>query len=167
MKTKTQKTVLAAMLAALCCVATMIIKIPSPMKGYFNIGDSIVLLSGWLLTPFYGFFAAAIGSALADIFLGAAYYAPATFLIKGLMAVIAFFVFKSLGQKTSRTVSRITSGLLAEVLMVLGYYIFEGFVYGFLPSLVNIPVNALQGAVSLAIAVFLIKVFEKTNYFDI
>ena len=87
MKTKTQKTVLAAMLAALCCVATMIIKIPSPLKGYFNIGDSIVLLSGWLLTPFYGFFAAAVGSALADVFSGYVFYAPVTFVIKGVMAI--------------------------------------------------------------------------------
>ncbi len=167
MKTTTQKTVLAAMLAALCCVATMIIKIPSPMKGYFNIGDSIVLLAGWLLPPFYGFFSAAAGSALADIFLGYILYAPVTFLIKGVMAVVAFYVFKGLSKKTSRVVSRITSGFAAEVLMVLGYYVFEGFVYGFLPSLVNIPVNALQGAASLAVAVFLIKIFEKTNYFDI
>lgn len=167
MKTKTQKTVLAAMLAALCCVATMIIKIPSPMKGYFNIGDSIVLLSGWLLTPFYGFFAAAIGSALADVFSGYVFYAPVTFVIKGVMAILAFFVYRALSKKGSRVISRITSGFSAELFMVLGYYIFEGIVYGFLPSLVNIPVNALQGAVSLAIAVFLIKVFEKTNYFDI
>ena len=38
MKTKTQKIVTASMLAALCCVATMIIKIPSPLKGYLNLG---------------------------------------------------------------------------------------------------------------------------------
>ena len=44
MKTKTQKIVSAAMLAALACVATMIIKIPSPLKGYFNLGDCVVLL---------------------------------------------------------------------------------------------------------------------------
>ncbi|MBO4897289.1 MAG: ECF transporter S component [Clostridia bacterium] len=167
MKTTTQKTVLASMLAALCCVATMLIKIPSPLKGYFNIGDSIVLLSGWLLSPFYGFFSAAIGSALADVFSGYALYAPVTFAVKGFMAVLAFLTFKALNKKTNRVVSRITSGLLSEILMVSGYYIFEGFLYGFTPSLVNIPVNALQGAVSLVIAVFLIKVFEKTNYFDI
>ena len=33
---KTKKIVIASMLAALCCVATMIIKIPSPLKGYLN-----------------------------------------------------------------------------------------------------------------------------------
>ena len=63
MKTKAQKIALASMLAALCCVATMIIKIPSPLKGYLNLGDCIVLLSGWLLSPAYGFAAAGIGLA--------------------------------------------------------------------------------------------------------
>ena len=43
------------MLAALCCVATMIIKIPSPLKSYLNLGDCVVLLSGWFLGSAYGF----------------------------------------------------------------------------------------------------------------
>ena len=33
----TQRIVMAALLAALTCVATMIIKIPSPLKGYLNV----------------------------------------------------------------------------------------------------------------------------------
>ena len=48
---KTKKIVVAAMLAALTCVATMIIKIPSPLKGYLNLGDCVVLLAGWMLIP--------------------------------------------------------------------------------------------------------------------
>ena len=96
MKTKTQKIVMAALLAALACIATMIIKIPSPLKGYINLGDCIVLLAGWMLLPKYGFLAAGLGSALADLFSGYVIYAPATFVIKGVMAVIAFFGFKLL-----------------------------------------------------------------------
>ena len=73
---KTKKIVMAAMFAALCCVATMIIKIPSPLKGYINLGDCVVLLSGWMLSPAYAFLAAGIGSALADLFSGYLVYAP-------------------------------------------------------------------------------------------
>ena len=43
------------MLAALTCVAAMVIKIPSPLNGYLNLGGCIVLLSGWLLSPVYVF----------------------------------------------------------------------------------------------------------------
>lgn len=119
MKTKTQKIVMASLLAALCCVATMIIKIPSPLKGYLNLGDCVVLLSGWILSPLYGFLAAGLGSALADVFSGYVTYAPATFIIKGLMALVAYFGFKILQNKIGNLPSRIISGIVAEVIMVL------------------------------------------------
>ena len=44
----TRRIVTAALMASLVCVATMIVKIPSPLKGYLNLGDCVVLLSGWL-----------------------------------------------------------------------------------------------------------------------
>lgn len=163
MKTKTQKIVMSALIAALCCVATMIIKIPSPLKGYLNLGDCVVLLSGWLLSPFYGFIAAGLGSALADIFSGYATYAPATFIIKGIMALIACYGFKFLKNKVGNIPSRLISGAVAEIIMVLGYFVFEGFLYGFIPSMVNIPANAMQGIAGLIIGIILIKIFEKNK----
>lgn len=159
----TKRIITASMLAALVCVATMIIKIPSPLKGYINLGDCVVLLSGWLLSPVYGFLAAGIGSALADVFSGYIAYAPATFMIKGLMAIIAYFGFRLLHKRLGSFSSRIISGTLSEIIMVLGYFVFEGFLYGFVPSLVNIPANAVQGAAGLIIGTILIKLFEKNK----
>ena len=46
MHSKIKSLVMAALMAAMACVATMVIKIPTPMKGYLNLGDCIVLLSG-------------------------------------------------------------------------------------------------------------------------
>ena len=163
MNTRTKKIVMAAMLAALACVATMIIKIPSPLKGYLNLGDCIVLVAGWMLSPMYGFLAAGLGSALADLFSGYVTYAPATFVIKGLMALIAFYGYKLLHNKIGNLPSRIITGRLAEIMMILGYFAFEGFLYGFVPSLVNIPANGVQGIAGLIIGVILIKIFEKTK----
>ena len=163
MKTKTQKIVMASMLSALCCVVTMILKIPSPLGGYINLGDGIVLLSGWILGPWYGFLASAIGSALADIFAGYVLYAPATFIIKGLMACAGYWIYKLIITKTKDLPSKIISGLTAEILMIAGYYVFEGFVYGFTPSLVNIPPNAVQGICGMIAGIILVKVFEKNN----
>ena len=160
MKTNTQKIVMASMLAALCCVATMIIKIPSPLKGYLNLGDCVVLLAGWLLPGGYGFLAAGLGSALADVFSGYVIYAPATFIIKGIMALIAHYL-----NKDGKTSGRILGGALAEIEMVLGYFVFEGFMYGFAPSLVNIPANGVQGIAGLVIGLILVKVLDKTKIF--
>ncbi len=163
MKTNTQKLVTTAMFAALACVATMIIKIPSPLKGYLNLGDGIVLISGWMLSPMYGFLAAGLGSAMADVILGYTVYAPVTFVIKGLMAVITCFIFKGMSSKFGNMASKIIGGVLAEVIMVVGYYVFEGFIYGFIPSVANIAANAVQGAVGLIVGLILIKIFEKTK----
>ena len=163
MQEKTRKLVMAALLAALTCVATMIIKIPSPMKGYLNLGDCVVLLAGWVLAPGYGFLAAGLGSALADVLSGDVLYAPATFLIKGGMALVAFYGYKVLRKKLGSLISKILSGIAAEILMVLGYFVFEGFLYGFVPSVVNIPANGVQGAAGLILGITLMKIFEKTK----
>lgn len=163
MKTPIKKIVISSLLASLICVATMLIKIPSPLKGYLNLGDGIVLLSGWLLSPFYGFMAAGIGSALADIFSGYAIYSPATFVIKGVMAVAAYYIYKALCKKHSNSFAVIISGLISETAMVLGYFIFEGVLYGFSPSIVNIPANAIQGIAGIILGTVLIKVFKKNN----
>ena len=157
METKTKKLVTAALFAALACVATMIIKFPSPLKGYLNIGDCIVLLCGWMLSPVYGF-------VVADLLSGYLVYAPATFIIKGLMALIACYTFKLIRKSLGHNLpARIVSGILAEIIMVLGYYVFEGFMYGFIASAVNIPANAIQGIVGLILGTILIKAFEKSK----
>lgn len=160
---KTKKLVIAALMAALTCVATMIIKIPTPLKGYLNLGDCIVLTAGWILSPVYGFLAAGLGSALADIFSGYVIYAPATFIIKGLMALVAFYGAKPLQKKLGNLPSLIITGIAAEIIMILGYFIFEGFLYGFGPSLVNIPANAIQGIAGLVFGILLVNVLKKID----
>ena len=92
---------LTGMLTALTTVATIVIQIPTPTKGYVNLGDTIVNISGWLLGGFYGGMAGGIGSALADIITGYAIYAPATLIIKFFMAFACFKVFNACQKKFS------------------------------------------------------------------
>ena len=79
-----KKLVTAALLAAMTCVATMIIKIPTPTFGYIHPGDGFVLLCGVVLGSLPGALAAGIGSMFSDIFSGYVTWAPATFIIKAL-----------------------------------------------------------------------------------
>lgn len=162
-KDTTQNMVMTSLLMALICIATMIIKIPSPLRGYLNLGDCVVLLAGWMLSPVYGFLAAGLGSALADIFSGYIMYVPATFLVKGLMALIASYGFRLLHKKAGSLLSRIVSGMTAEIWMLIGYFIFEGILYGFAPAVLNIPANAVQGVAGLVLGCSLIRMFEKSN----
>ncbi len=92
---KLRKLVMAALFAALTTVMTMVIRIPSPMSGYVNLGDCAVLLSAWILGPGLGCAAAGIGSMLADL-LGYPLYAPGTLVVKGLMALAAGLLFRRL-----------------------------------------------------------------------
>ena len=155
-----------AVMATLTAVMTMIIKIPSP-QGYLNLGDCFVILSGWMLGPVYGLSAAAIGSAFADLFSGYAIYMPATFVIKGLMAVAVYYIPRVISGKKKRRPSFcfLTGAAVAELIMILGYYIFEALAIGigFVPAAVAVPLNCLQGAVGIIGAFYLAGILEKTN----
>ena len=90
MNNNLKKLILAALFAALSCVATMSIRIPTPgTGGYIHPGDAIVILSGVILGPVWGFLAGGIGSALSDLIGGYFIYVPITFVIKGLVALAA------------------------------------------------------------------------------
>lgn len=165
MKTTTKKIVMSALLAALVCVATMLIRLPSPLGGYINLGDAVVLVCAFLLPKGYMFMAAAVGSALADVFSGYIAYAPATFIIKGLMTIIAFGIYMVVSKKSKPITAQIIGVAAAEIWMIAGYLIFESFIYGFVPSLVNVPANAVQGVAGIIISLPLIKIFKKAKLF--
>lgn len=174
-----KKMVTAALLAAMTCIATMIIKIPTPTFGYIHPGDCFVLLCGILLGPWQGALAAGIGSMFSDIFSGYASWAPATLIIKAATATIAgifFHRFYRSGQtKKQMYVSVIISGLLGEAVMVLGYFLYEAFLAafgsgafstaalaaGFASSALGIPFNLVQGAVGILLCVILLPLLLK------
>lgn len=119
------------------------------------------MMAGWMLIPTYGFLAAGLGSALADLFLGYLVYASATFVIKGAMALVAHFGIKLVRERIGTWQSHILSGIAAEVLVVSGYLAFESFIYGFGPSLVNVLANVAQGVSGLILGCTLTKMFER------
>lgn len=163
--THIRRIVFSAMMAALACVATMVIQIPSPTNGYTNLGDCIVLLCGWLLGPVYGFLSAGIGSAMADLLSGYAHYVPGTFVIKGLMALTAVLLYSALCRAHVGTVlSSVISGLAAEVVMIAGYFGYAALILGngAAAALASIPSNMVQGALGLLTSVIILAII-KTN----
>lgn len=159
-----KKLVIAALLASFTCVATMIIQIPNGIGGYINLGDCIVLISGWMLGPVYGGLSAALGSMLADVFSSYVVYAPATFIIKGLMAVIATVLYKALAAKN--WVATVISGFAAELFMVLGYFLFEGaLLYGFGTAALGLVSNFIQAAFGVICAIVIKQFIEKKGIY--
>lgn len=137
---------LTGLFTALTAVATLLIQIPTLTKGYINLGDTIVNLAAWVLGPAYGAAAAGIGSALADLIAGYTVYAPATLVIKGLMAAASFGMFTAFSKKWHTLPARIAGAVAAEVIMILGYALFEGLLYGSpAAALLSVTGNLVQG----------------------
>lgn len=155
-KTNLLMLVLSGLLAALVTVTTMFIPIPTPTKGYINLGDCFVNISAWLLGPIYGAGAAGIGSAIADLLLGYTVYAPATFVIKALMAAVSFHVFRVIAKGKRGFLARIAASVSAELVMICGYCIFECFLYqSFAIAVTGLPSNIAQGVGGVIISVTL------------
>ncbi len=152
----------AGLMAALTCVATMVIRIPSPTTGYKNLGDCVVLLSGWLLGPIWGAFAGGLGSALADLFAGYGYYVPGTFVIKGASALVFALIFRLLTKKINRQIAFVIAAVAAEAVMVAGYF---GYAFIFLGkgigAAASVPGNVVQGAVGIVAAAVLSLVLSR------
>ena len=84
---KIRKLTIGGLLGAVIALCTAYVSFPIA-GGYFHPGDAMVALSGIMLGP-YAALPAAIGSCLADLLAGYTIYAPFTFVIKGLMGLIA------------------------------------------------------------------------------
>ena len=71
---QTRALVMTGLFAALGCVATLVLQIPSPTGGYLNLGDTVVILGAYLLGPALGAAAGGVGPALADLLSGYTVY---------------------------------------------------------------------------------------------
>lgn len=160
--TKIRNIVYSALFAAIICIATVIVRIPVPAtKGYINLGDCFVIISGAVLGPLYGFLASALGSALSDIINGAAYFVPATFIIKGVMALAVSLIYGKTGRKKF---SLLLSGIIAEIIMTAGYLVYEAFVLGYKSAAVaELPMNAIQGAAGIILSFILLTAISKNT----
>ena len=177
---QTQKMVLAALFAAFCCVATMVIKFTPPgTLGYIHLGDALVLLSGIVLGPIYGGLAAGIGSMMADILSGYAMWAPGTFLIKAVCAILAGWMFcklKVVRKNNSFSLLKlIVLTIIPELFMVGAYFIYGSFlmfaitgdqktmIAALSSSMTGVPANLVQGLVGIIITCLLVPVFLKIS----
>ncbi|MBE5964352.1 MAG: ECF transporter S component [Lachnospira sp.] len=160
---KSRKIVMASLFTAIICVATLVIQIPLP-TGYANLGDCFVLLAAWILGPLLGALAAAIGAMLSDILSGYVHYAVGTFIIKGLMALIAFYISKELlkSAKKRPQLSYIISAICAELVMVAGYCFYDYFIMGYgVAAFASILGNVLQGVIAIIAANLLNSQFRR------
>lgn len=162
-KTSTRKMTAAALFAALTCVSTIAIRIPTPgTGGYIHPGDAFVIISGIFLGPAWGALAAGIGSALADVLGGYFIYAPITLVIKGLIALLTGLVTVALRKRNIKKYWSVPVGGIVDIVLVAGgYFVCEIPMYGLAAALLSVPANAVQGVSGLVIALILYPVLSR------
>ncbi|HCP15837.1 MAG TPA: ECF transporter S component [Peptococcaceae bacterium] len=142
-KISTQRLVTISLMAAIIFVVTYTIKVPIPFSsfgGYVNLGDAAIYCCAALLGPAGGFLAASVGSALADVLLGAMVYAPATFVIKGLMGLVCGYIIMK--QKSFKAFA--LASFIGGAIMISGYFVFEYFMMDSAYAMASLPFNAVQ-----------------------
>ena len=144
---KLRRIVISGVFAAFVFVATQI-RIPTAI-GYINLGDGVILIASFIIGPL-AFFPAAIGSSLSDLIAGYAQYIIPTFLIKGLMGFIAGVLLR---KSEATVIKKILTGIIAEIIMVAGYFIFESlpFMYGWEAASGSLIFNMIQGIAAVIV----------------
>lgn len=165
----TFKIVLTALMMSLIMVSILFIRIPIPFtQGYVHLGDAMIFLSVLVLGWKYGAVAAALGGMLGDVVGGFAAWAPWTFGIKGIMALILGLAISVVMKdeniaKGKLLAAEIIGMICAGIFMVAGYYVAEGVMYGnWVAPALGIPWNIGQFAVGMVIAVVIAEALCKT-----
>jgi uncharacterized membrane protein len=144
---------LMAVMSALVTVGTLIVRIPNPMGGYFNVGDVMIFVTALTFNPLIGGVAGGLGSAIADI-IGFPIFTIPTLVIKGLEGLLASLISDK--KKVYRDVLAV---VVAGTEMVIGYFLVELYLWGIGGALAEVPANiaqiAIGGLVGIPIALVL------------
>ena len=132
---KTRQLVVTALMICLIVLGTLLFRLPVPMtQGYIHLGDTMICLGVMLLSKRNAAAAAGIGSAMADILGGFAFWAPWSLVIKFAMAYTAGFIIEKRTLKRNSSEGRsllyITALTAGGLVMCAGYLIAERLMYG-------------------------------------
>lgn len=153
------------MFTALVFLATRFLAFPGPLPpGYINLGDSVIIICAVMMGSSSAGFAGAVGSALADItYPGGIIFAPFTFVVKGLVGLIAGKIAKK-----DSVVSIIIAAVIGGLVMVGGYFLSEWLLLPFLDdtfgkafAIAELPFNFVQAGINSTLAVILSAALRK------
>jgi uncharacterized membrane protein len=161
-----------AAFATLAFIGTLTIRIPIPATGgYFNLGDTFVMIAGLLYGPLVGCLVGMIGPAAADA-VGFPSFILATAIVKGFEGLAVGYIS---GGRSSGSIGKTMAALVAGIIIIVGgYFLFEAVIYPALArsipffgvtdpkaALAEIVPNLLQGGISAVIAFGIWRVFRR------
>ena len=151
-----------AMFVALTLVFTAFINIqlPSAMGGLIHLGNIPMFVAAMLFGKRSGAIAGGVGMAVFDLLSGWTLYAPCTFIVVGLMGYTTGAI--SNVKKLNRHAARILAMVIACVIKVAGYYVYEVFLYdSFYVPVASIPGNITQVFLAAIVVMIIIQPLSK------
>ena len=153
-----KKITLTGVFSAMIFVLTMFVKVTVP-SGYIHFGDAMIYVCAVLLGSPWAMIAGALGEGLADVAGGFAMYAPATVIIK----VIIAFLFSLC--KNENKLLTVKSGImtLPAALVTVGGYFAADMIIDKSYAFVDIPGNIIQGVGSAVIFIVIAAALDKAG----
>lgn len=161
-------------MAAIIYIATLM-QVKTPGDGVLHPGDSMAFLAAILLGGRRGALAAAIGMGLSD-FVAVPFWAPYTFVIKGVMVLIVGMIAYRSKFNGKNIKNNVMAFILGGLWMIVAYLIsgiFISIVYNgmTLPAaeaynLAAVPFNILQVVIGIAIALPIIEGLKNTKFIN-
>jgi uncharacterized membrane protein len=148
---------LLAVLIALVAVLTLLVRIPTPARGYVNLSDAAISFAALIFGPWIGGLAGGLGTAIADMLGGFAPYAPISFVAHGLQGVLIGLIGGG-----RRDLPRMILACLAGAVAMVGGYLLGGALYVGLPTaLLEVPLNVIQTFVGALVGIPLVFAVRK------
>lgn len=155
-----------AMFTAVVFLLTTLVQIPMPLGGgYINLGEGGIYICAAMCGPWSGAFAGGVGSALADISTGYAFWALPTFIIK----CAEGFIVGKFAEKNAKyiTIKSNIGMLVAGIVMIAAYFGSRFIVVSgntLEASLVAAGMNVFQIAAGIIVANLVLGAFDKTKF---
>ena len=159
-KTTTKELVITGLSIALVFVATTCINIRLPIGqgGLIHLGNVPLFLVAIVFGKKIGALAGAFGMGLFDLMGGWTPWAPATFIIVGLMGYLVGII----AEKKDDFIGYVLAITAACAVKVAGYYIAEALIYGnWVQPVLSIPGNLIQIGVAAVVVLPVAGVLKK------
>ncbi|MGD1818865.1 MAG: ECF transporter S component [Pleomorphochaeta sp.] len=150
------RTSLIAVLTAVVVVFTIIVKVPTPTKGYLNLCDLAICFIAFTFSPLTAFIAGGLGTCIADIISGYPQWAPISFVVHGVEGLLVALIVKRSAQEISDGVKvsalKVILAMIVCVVIVAGGYFLLSAIFmslGFAAAAAGIPGNIVQSGIGV------------------
>lgn len=144
---KVKKIAVTGVFAAMIFALTFFVKVPVA-SGYVHFGDALIYLCAGFIGGPWALLAGAVGGLLADLIGGYVMYAPATAIIKALIAVPFVLAYKDKEKLLSPITALMT---IPSGMITVGGYFIADLIIDKAYAVVDIPGNVIQVAGSAVV----------------